>query len=43
MLRSKKKMSGEALLSSVIPFAGSGLQYAMGSKWFNVYAGVLYC
>jgi uncharacterized membrane protein (Fun14 family) len=31
MLRSEKIMSSEALLSSVIPFAGSGLLgYAMG-------------
>jgi hypothetical protein len=29
-MRYEKKMSSEVLLSSVIPFAGSGLGYAMG-------------
>jgi uncharacterized membrane protein (Fun14 family) len=48
MLRSEgKTMSSEALLSSLIPFAGSGLGYAMGFalkkvlKWVLIIVGFL--
>jgi uncharacterized membrane protein (Fun14 family) len=48
MLRSEQQMSSEALLSSVIPFAGSGLAgYAMGFalkkvlKWILVIVGFI--
>jgi uncharacterized membrane protein (Fun14 family) len=48
MLRSKKQMSSESLLSNIIPFAGSGLLgYAMGFalkkivKWMLIIAGFL--
>jgi uncharacterized membrane protein (Fun14 family) len=48
MVRSEKQMSSEALLSSIIPFAGSGLLgYAMGFalkkvlKWMLIIVGFL--
>jgi uncharacterized membrane protein (Fun14 family) len=48
MLVSEKKMSSEALLSNIIPFAGSGLLgYAMGFalkkilKWMLIIVGFL--
>jgi uncharacterized membrane protein (Fun14 family) len=48
VLRSEQQMSSEALLSSVIPFAGSGLLgYAMGFalkktlKWMLIVVGFL--
>jgi uncharacterized membrane protein (Fun14 family) len=48
MLVSEKKMSSEALLSHIIPFAGSGLLgYAMGFalkkilKWMLIIVGFL--
>jgi uncharacterized membrane protein (Fun14 family) len=48
ILRSKKQMSSEALLSSIIPFAGSGLLgYTMGFalkkilKWMLIITGFL--
>jgi uncharacterized membrane protein (Fun14 family) len=47
-MRSEEKMSNEALLSSIIPFAGSGLLgYAMGFalkkvlKWMLIIIGFL--
>jgi uncharacterized membrane protein (Fun14 family) len=47
-MRSEKQMSSEALLSSIIPFAGSGLLgYAMGFalkkvlKWMLIIIGFL--
>jgi uncharacterized membrane protein (Fun14 family) len=46
MLRSEQQMSSEALLSNIIPFAGSGLLgYAMGFalkkilKWMLIVVG----
>jgi len=48
MLRSEQQMSSEPLLSSIIPFAGSGLLgYAMGFalkkilKWMLIIIGFL--
>jgi uncharacterized membrane protein (Fun14 family) len=48
MLRSERKLSSEALLSNIIPFAGSGLLgYAMGFalkkilKWMLIVVGFL--
>ena len=47
-MRSQKKLSSEALLSNIIPFAGSGLLgYAMGLalkkilKWMLIIVGFL--
>jgi uncharacterized membrane protein (Fun14 family) len=48
MLRSEKQMSSEALLSNIVPFAGSGLVgYAIGFvlkkvlKWMLIIVGFL--
>jgi uncharacterized membrane protein (Fun14 family) len=48
ILRSEEKMSNEALLSNIVPFAGSGLLgYAMGFalkkilKWMLIVVGFL--
>jgi uncharacterized membrane protein (Fun14 family) len=47
ILGSERKLSSEALLSNIIPFAGSGLGYAMGFafkkilKWVLIIVGFL--
>jgi uncharacterized membrane protein (Fun14 family) len=47
ILRSEEKMGSEALFSNIIPFAGSGLGYAMGFalkkilNWMQIVVGFL--
>jgi len=42
ILRSEKKISTEPLLSSIIPFAGSGLGYAMSFALKKILAGMFF-